>query len=300
MTKRVKNISILILTLLLSVTVVLSVSLINKVKTVDAMFLITTENIEIETEKVVSPTFLSGRKGYSFSASKNGEKISLKDGAAGVFSIDFTPYSDKAGEADFSQFSFTFSSASSRVAISLIFNATDKGLLMNVQLSNSLGRTVAVNMDGSFCNISDKSVKFSFDPEDMVVKNAKGDVVADFKDKDFLYAYHVPQALESFGKYDVEMTFNQIKDGKTAKIVIFDICGQKLSGDTIENTSAPVIYSLPALNDGVVGTKYTISKAVETFKAGKMLEHIETAKKEATDALRADLEKKYNPQKYPL
>ena len=41
------------------------------------------------------------------------------------------------------------------------------------------------------------------------------------------------------------------------------------------------------------------SKAVETFKAGKMLEHIETAKKEATDALRAELEKKYNPQKSP-
>ena len=41
------------------------------------------------------------------------------------------------------------------------------------------------------------------------------------------------------------------------------------------------------------------SKAVETFKAGKMLEHIETAKKEATDALRADLERKYNPQKSP-
>lgn len=41
------------------------------------------------------------------------------------------------------------------------------------------------------------------------------------------------------------------------------------------------------------------SKAVETFKAGKMLEHIETAKKEATDALRTELEKKYNPQKSP-
>lgn len=41
------------------------------------------------------------------------------------------------------------------------------------------------------------------------------------------------------------------------------------------------------------------SKAVETFKSGKMLEHIETAKKEATDALRAELEKKYNPQKSP-
>lgn len=41
------------------------------------------------------------------------------------------------------------------------------------------------------------------------------------------------------------------------------------------------------------------SKAVETFKGGKMLEYVETAKKEATDALRAELEKKYNPQKSP-
>ena len=51
MTKRVKNISILILTLLLSVAVILTVTLTNRVKTVDAMFLITTENVEIETEK---------------------------------------------------------------------------------------------------------------------------------------------------------------------------------------------------------------------------------------------------------
>lgn len=42
-----------------------------------------------------------------------------------------------------------------------------------------------------------------------------------------------------------------------------------------------------------------VSKGVETFKTGKMLEHIETAKKEAQDALRVELEKKYNPQKSP-
>ncbi|MBE5737000.1 MAG: hypothetical protein E7348_01175 [Clostridiales bacterium] len=265
MTKRVKNISILILTLLLSIAVIMTVNLISKAKTVDALFLATTENVNVETEKVVSPMFLSGRKGYAFSAKKNGEKIMFKDGVAGVFSIDFTPYSDKVGEVDFSQFAITFSSESSRVDISLIFVSTDKGLLMNVQLSNSLGRTVAVNMDGSFCNTSDKSINFSFDPDAMVVKNAKGDVVANFKDKNFLYTYRIPEALESFGKYDVEMTFDKIVEGKTAKIVIFDVCGQKLSGDTIENTSAPVIYSLPTLNDGVVGVNYSVSKAVSTF-----------------------------------
>ena len=41
------------------------------------------------------------------------------------------------------------------------------------------------------------------------------------------------------------------------------------------------------------------SKAVETFKSGKMLEHIETVKKETETTLRAELEKKYNPQKSP-
>lgn len=41
------------------------------------------------------------------------------------------------------------------------------------------------------------------------------------------------------------------------------------------------------------------SKAVETFKSGKMLEYVETARKEATEGLRAELEKKYNPQKSP-
>ena len=41
------------------------------------------------------------------------------------------------------------------------------------------------------------------------------------------------------------------------------------------------------------------SKAVQTFKEGKMLEYVETAKKEATEGLRAELEKKYNPQKSP-
>lgn len=41
------------------------------------------------------------------------------------------------------------------------------------------------------------------------------------------------------------------------------------------------------------------SKAVETFKSGKMLEHIEAVKKETATTLRAELEKKYNPQKSP-
>ena len=54
MTKRVKNISILILTLLLSIAVIMTVNLISKAKTVDALFLATTENVNVETEKVVS------------------------------------------------------------------------------------------------------------------------------------------------------------------------------------------------------------------------------------------------------
>lgn len=265
MTKKLKRISILVLTLLLACTVCLTVTMLNKVKTVDATFLLTTANVEIETEKSVSQTFLSGKTGYQFSSTKNGEKISLKDGVAGVFSIDFTPYSEKAGEADFSQFTVTFSSSSSNIAISLIFVSSDSGILMNVQLSNSLGRGVSVKMDGSFCNLSDKSIKFSFDPSAMTVKNAKGDVVADFKDKDFLYTYLIPEAMQSFDKYNVDMTFGGISEGKTAKIIVFDVCGQRLKGETLENTSAPVIYSMPTLNDGVVGVKYDLNKNVKTF-----------------------------------
>lgn len=41
------------------------------------------------------------------------------------------------------------------------------------------------------------------------------------------------------------------------------------------------------------------SKAVETFKAGKMVEYVETAKRETEAAVKAELEKKYNPQKSP-
>lgn len=265
MTKKLKRISILALTLLLTLTVCLAVNLFNKVKTVDAFFLLTTENVEIETEKSVSQTFLSGKAGYQFSSNKDGEKISLKDGVAGKFSIDFTPYSEKTGEADFSQFTVTFSSSSSSIAISLIFLSTDTGVLMNVQLSNSLGRGVSVKMDGSFCNLSDKSIKFSFDPNSMTVQNAKGDVVADFKDKDFLYTYLIPNPLQSFDRYNVDMTFGGINEGKTAKVVVFDVCGQRLKGERLENTSAPVIYSMPTLSDGVVGVKYDLNKNVKTF-----------------------------------
>ena len=66
-------------------------------------------------------------------------------------------------------------------------------------------------------------------------------MVADFKDKDFLYTYLIPEPLQSFDRYNVDMTFGGIIDGKTAKIIVFDVCGQRLKGEALENTSAPVI-----------------------------------------------------------
>ena len=265
MTKKLKAISIIGLAVLLTCAIFLSSALYSKPKTVDATVLSTTKNVEVNTQKAVSSKFLNGKTGYEFTSSKNGEKISLKEGVAGTFSIVFTPYSDTTGEVEFTKFTFTLTGTSSRVAINLDFVPSDGGILMNVGLSNSLGRGVTVNMDGSFCNISDKSVRFSFDPDAMVVKNAEGTVVADFKSKDFLYTYHIPEALASFETYSVDMTFGGIKEGETAKVVIFDVCGQRLNGDMLVNTSAPVIYSLPKLVGGVVGVNYTISKDVKTF-----------------------------------
>lgn len=265
MTKKLKRISIVALSLVIMALAVLSLTLFNKTKTVDATFLTTTENVSVEYKKSPSANFLGGRTGYSFSTSISKEKISLKEGMAGDFSIEFTPYSDVNGQEDFSKFAFTFKSPESRVYFSLIFRPNTVGTIMDVQLSNRMGKVVSVAMAGSFSNTSDKCIKFSFNPSTMTVKDADGLVVADFKSKEFLATYYVVDPLPTFVTYDVSMEFDGINAGKTAKVVIFDVCGQKLSGEQLVNSTAPIIYTTPSLVDGVVGVNYKVSTLINTF-----------------------------------
>lgn len=265
MTKKLKRMAIIVLFVVLIATLALTTVFFGKPSKVDALILTTSENVAVEKDKSFSTTFLGGKTGYAFSTKYNGEKVRLKDGMVGNFSAEFTPYSSVVGEVEFTEFAFAFSSDASRVSFKLVFTPFNSGVMMNVQMSNSNGKSVSVKMDGSFANTSDKSIKFSFDPYTMTVKNSEGSVVADFTSKEFLANFYAVEALPSFDVYDVEMSFSGIKDGKTAKVILFNLCGQSLSGQEFVNTSAPIVYSIPQFNNAVVGVEYTVPTAVKTF-----------------------------------
>jgi len=223
------------------------------------------ETVTLTKEQALSQTFLGGAKGYMFSTVNNGATVSLKDGAAGKFSIKFTPCASTVGEAEFNSFAFNFKSESARLGFGLEFVPAETGVVMNVSFTNTPLVKRQVFFDGAFDNTSDKAISFSFDPVLMQVYNAEGDAVADFKSAEYMKNFDMVTLIDSYERYSVDMVFGGITQGKTAKVILFEVCGQKLDASELTNTSAPVIFKDNYLTAGVKGKAYAIKTDVHTF-----------------------------------
>ncbi|MGI6768743.1 MAG: hypothetical protein ACOX43_06665 [Bacilli bacterium] len=65
--------------------------------------------------------------------------------------------------------------------------------------------------------------------------------------------------LESFNEYKVSIKMTSIAPGRTANLIIYDINGQSLEGETLTNSIGPKVYLEEQLN-GLVGEKYLLNK----------------------------------------
>jgi hypothetical protein len=63
--------------------------------------------------------------------------------------------------------------------------------------------------------------------------------------------------IEDFNDYSITVTMTQIAEDKTANMIIYDINGQSLSGENIENDCGPVL-SLRQSYNAVVNNKYLL------------------------------------------
>lgn len=223
-----------------------------------------TEDVRLQPGVALSNSFLNGKKGYLFETRQNGASVALQNALAGEFSIEFAPATDIVGENDFESLRFDFSSENSNLAFALTFMPVTDSVLLRLNFSNC-NNYKDTYVDGSFSNTSDKAVRFSFDPALMTVYNAQGAPIFNLKDSILLKEYLMTTEFPSFENYDVKMTFGGIKTGKTAKVIVFSMCGQRFETETPVNTAGPVFCNFPALNNGVVGTAYTFDKNIVTF-----------------------------------
>ncbi len=223
------------------------------------------ENITVKTEEAFPSALQGGKKGYLFQTEKSGSALTFGESMSGNFSIDFTPVASKVGEKDFESVSFRFTSNASRLYFDISFLSTDNGVVMRLLMSNYANKYQETLVGGSFTNMSSESVGFSFDPENMRIYNAEGTLVFDLRSEEFLNEYSMTTAIPSFDEYVATMTFNGVKKGKTAKVLIYDVCGLRLDKADLTNTASSFICETPVLNNGVCGEAYALRTDVRTY-----------------------------------
>lgn len=208
---------------------------------------------------------LPGTTGYKFSTSENETSILLADKMSGDFDISFVPISSQRGINDFERFYFLFSEEGTRLSFRVDFSPLSNGVLMKLTLSNNSTISKEIITEGSFSNLSNKPIKFSFDPDTMVIKTATGTVLADLQDPDTLATFNTVSAFEPFTEYSVEMRMADIKTGKKAQVVIFNIAGQSLAGQVLTDTANPVIVGAPVFDNAIVNQAYKLDTSIRTF-----------------------------------
>lgn len=107
-------------------------------------------------------------------------------------------------------------------------------------------------------------------------------VIADLDSEDFgLYQF------DSFGDYNVSIVFNSIASNSTAKMIVYSINGQSLSGETLVNSAGPNTTANFKTNS-VYGNKYFLP----TPKSFDLLEEVQSFKTivEVKDANGNDVE----------
>lgn len=209
--------------------------------------------------------FMNDRTGYMFSATENGATFNVAEKMSGEFSVEFIPVSSKRGEIEFGKYTFGFSSDNSNLSFSVGFSPLSEGVLMTLSVSNNSIVSKSVVTTGSFSNLSEETIKFGFDPETMVITDAFGTELANLKSEETMNIFSSNNVFESFTEYSVSMKFSEITAGRVAKVVIFNIGGQDLSGNVIANTSAPIIVGEVNLDYGVKSKVYAIKKDIKTY-----------------------------------
>ena len=285
MNKSLKNkLTVILLSVLIVVTACFAFLSFNK-RNARAEIFLHSQDVTVTKEQSLSSNFLGGRKGYMFSTSRTGASISLAQGVAGLFSIEFTPYSSTVGESEFNSFTFNFNSDSARLGFSLAFSPDQNGIKMSVSFTNVPLVSREILFDGAFDNTSDKAVSFSFDPALMRVYNAEGVVVADFKSPEYMKHFDMVTLIDSYERYSVDMVFGGIAQGKQAKVIVFELCGQKFDSAELINTSAPVIFTNLQLSAGVAGKAYKLRTDVPTFDVKDGFKEIFQGEITVTDGL---------------
>lgn len=196
-----------------------------------------------------------GRKGVLLSTGSDRSKATFTDLSA-VFDLDFA-IEGKDGAAAFGAVSFGFTDKATGKAFSLTLSSAETG--NNVRVSHQ-----GVNMRSRIDDVSftggKSGVIFDGRSMNLAVVTASGKTeLLDFSSASDMSRFGAAYTLASFDKYDVSVSVSSIVGGEQAKICLFSLSGEPLSGETLTDAAGPLVCGAPALYTGTKGERYFVS-----------------------------------------
>lgn len=198
---------------------------------------------------------LEERSGVLLTSQANGASVTFPE-FSGEFALDLGIVgAEGARTFDTLTFEFTDQATDKKVGISFINDSWDG----NVRISHQGANTYATAAGLSF---TEGVSGIRFDGRTMQASVFAGGsevTVFDFSSPSDMSRLGADYTLEGFDVYSVKMSAFSVHEGKSAQLYLYELSGESLKGETLENTAGAQIFGEPELYTGTVGKTYRVS-----------------------------------------
>ena len=207
---------------------------------------------------------------YTFKSDSN---ITLLENASGDFDIEMRVVPSEIGTADFDRLTVLLKDVNTNLGVqmSLYRNiAENKDGTKTVSYRYSMQMThpdkevsLARELWGADTKLDGTGyiTRFVFDTDTFELSYYKAGakkLAYDLDDPSYLAQLGTRTACQGFENYSVEVSVSGIEEDKQAKVLIYSINGQDMSGEEYANTAGAVLATKPLLNNGVIDEEYKV------------------------------------------
>ena len=178
------------------------------------------------------------------------------DNYSGVFTLRLGIVGEE-GERTFDTLSFEIKdkATGNSFTLSFINDHTDGNVRITVKGSNTYATATGLSFTEGVCGIrfDGRSMQISVLVEDREVP------VFDFSSSGDMARVFAAFTYDSFETYSVKMSTLSLKEGKTAQLYLYELSGESLAGETLEDTTGAEVCGTPSLYRGTSGKRYALS-----------------------------------------
>lgn len=280
MTKRARNISLLLLVFLLLTTCIFGFTFTRKTKAEDLLssdrFAYSGVKYKVAQVAPQNNYFTDSRKGLVLYAYDSGAKADLKGTFTGTFETEVKASTAGKTKADLVAYSFVFTNLINGETFALTVedggeetsayvnvNGDKAGIYYNVDTSwdcQPHGYTTSQNNNGTYTRTLTKgTTKLRFEPTDMVVSvmNSAGEYITVWDlTEEVMDGKRYGHLLEPMELYSVSVEFTSVSAGGKGELTIYSINGEDY-GSVVLPETAPMIYT-EVQESAVVNVAYAL------------------------------------------